>query len=136
MVDGTAGRIVIDGVDLATVSGETIRKAVACVTQDPFIFGSTVRDNLDPEEKKTDAEIEVALTRVGLWQVVTQAALASEQPESAPLGLAADELHLSQGQSQLFCLARAMLRDSRVVLLDEPTSRYVTASANHRAYVC
>ncbi|KAJ6785512.1 hypothetical protein PWT90_03803 [Aphanocladium album] len=122
LVEGTAGRIVIDGVDLSEVSGETVRKAVTCVTQDPFLFDSSVRDNLDPAASKTDAEIEVALRRVGLWPVVTKAASASGLPDDAVLSLSVEDLHLSHGQSQLFCLARAMLRDSRLVLLDEPTS--------------
>ncbi|OAA71991.1 ABC transporter [Akanthomyces lecanii RCEF 1005] len=128
MVDGTAGRIVIDGVDLATVSGETVRKAVTCVTQDPFFFDGSVRDNLDPARGSTMAGIEAALRRVGLWPVVSKAALDNGLPEDQVLNLAAEELHLSHGQSQLFCLARAMLRDSRVVLLDEPTSSVDSAT--------
>lgn len=125
MVDGTAGRIIIDSVDLATISGETARKAVTCVTQDPFLFSGSVRLNLDPTTRKTDADIEAALQRVGLWPTLSRTLENNDEAVESPLDLAADELHLSHGQSQLFCLARAMLRESKVVLLDEPTSRYV-----------
>ncbi|KAJ3497996.1 hypothetical protein NLG97_g1469 [Lecanicillium saksenae] len=128
MIEGTAGRIVIDEVDLSKVSAETVRQAVTCVTQDPFLFDSSVRDNLDPAASKTDEEIEVALRHVGLWPVLIKAATTSGLPDEAVLSLAAEELHLSHGQSQLFCLARAMLRDSRVVLLDEPTSSVDSAT--------
>ncbi|OAR00109.1 hypothetical protein LLEC1_04813 [Akanthomyces lecanii] len=128
MMDGTAGRIVMDGVDLATVSGETVRKAITCVTQDPFLFDGSVRDNLDPAGGSTLPGIEAALRRVGLWPVVSKVALDNGLPEDQVLSLPAEELHLSHGQSQLFCLARAMLRDSRVVLLDEPTSSVDSAT--------
>lgn len=127
MVDGKDGKVVVDGIDLSTISPNAVREQINCVTQDPFIFGGTIRENLDPSEKHSDAAIKTALQRVNLWLVACQKAGGQDDDLKVVLSLTTEKLALSHGQSQLFALARALLKKSPIVLLDEPTSRQVSS---------
>lgn len=121
MVDLHGGRITVDKLDISTLPREQVRTRLVAVPQDAFLIdGSSVRLNADPSEELADAAIENALRAVELWDIVA---------EKGGLDAAIEELHLSHGQKQLFCIARAILRPSPIVVLDEATSRYgVTAS--------
>ncbi|KAF0698943.1 Aste57867_10465 [Aphanomyces stellatus] len=111
-VDGEGGSITIDGVDIATVDLHVLRSRLTIIPQDPVLFSGSLRFNLDPADAFTDMELWTVLKQVHLADVV-----ASLDFEVAEKGS-----NLSVGQRQLLCIGRALLRQSRVVVLDEATA--------------
>lgn len=114
MLEIIEGSISIDGVDLSTLSHAQVRSRINVVPQDPFLLPGTVRFNVDPLGGASDEEIGRALERVRLKTFV------DEQ------GGFDGEVHLeswSGGQKQLLCFARAMLKRSKILVLDEAMSR-------------
>jgi ATP-binding cassette subfamily C (CFTR/MRP) protein 4 len=106
------GKIFIDGVDITTLPLETLRSNVSVISQDPALFTGTVRENIDFTGKYTDAEIWDALRAVNL-----------DIPfSSLDNKISTMDSNLSLGQKQLLCLARAIVRKSKIVIMDEVTA--------------
>jgi ABC-type multidrug transport system fused ATPase/permease subunit len=117
----TGGSIFIDGVDIGRIPLVRLRSALSIVPQEAQLFIGTVRSNLDPSGSLADAELMQALTRVQMADaVVSMGGLDAAISENGS--------NMSAGQRQLFCVARAILKRPKILLIDEATASVDSAT--------
>ena len=122
-VPPTMGAILLDGHDIRTVSRSWLARQVGVVLQEPFLFSGTVRENIRYNRTDiTDDQVEIAAQGVGAHNFIL------ELDQGYDTFLKDGGVNLSVGERQQICLARAIVSDPRILILDEATSRIDSAT--------
>ncbi len=115
--DPTEGRVLLDGMDVRDLTLSGLRGQVATVFQDTFLFATTIRQNIAfGREGASEDELMGALRAAHAWEFIERL------PEGMDTMVGERGVQLSEGQKQRLAIARALLRDPRILILDEPTS--------------
>ncbi|MBI4506063.1 MAG: ABC transporter ATP-binding protein [Chloroflexi bacterium] len=115
--DPTAGRLLLDGVDLRDLTIADLRDHIGIVFQDTFLFATTIGENIAfGREGADEARVVAAARAANAWEFIARLPQGLETP------VGERGVQLSEGQKQRLAIARAVLRDPRMLILDEPTS--------------
>ena len=115
IIEPKSGNILIDGINSQKINLDFLREHLSIVPQDPFIFEGTLRDNIDPLKKYSDEKILNILEDFCLFNDL-------KKNEKLNYEILENGKNLSPGQKQLICFARAVIKNNKIVILDEATS--------------
>lgn len=120
------GNITLDGINISELGLHQLRSKLTIIPQDPVLFKGTVRSNLDPFSQTSDEYMYLALTKVGLLTEKQVENLKANDDVDTKFGLDHivdhEGMNFSLGEKQMISFARAIVRDSKILILDEATS--------------
>lgn len=131
LLEARSGSITVDGIDISTIKLDQLRSRMAIIPQDPILFSGTIRSNLDPTNQYSESLLRDSLHRVHLLRAPPGDGPAEIEKRSAEESSLFGDLdmriseggsNLSQGQRQLLCLARAIINQCKIMVVDEATS--------------
>ena len=116
ILEATEGKILIDDIDISTIGLDMLRNNLTIIPQDPALMEGSLRYNIDPLEKSDDNEILRVMQKIGFDYIVKR------NKDGLNQEIAEGGSNLSVGEKQLICITRAILRKSKIIIMDEATA--------------
>jgi ABC-type multidrug transport system fused ATPase/permease subunit len=129
ILESITGKILIDDIDISKIGLDKLRSSLTIIPQDPCLFQGTLKYNIDPLNKYSNEEILNVFQKIGFDYII------NKNPKGFNMEVAEGGTNLSVGEKQLICISRAILRKTKIIIMDEATANidYETESIIQKA---